>query len=243
MRNRELPAGNINQVTHGRPVNGYVNGNSTGSQRNPNNNCYTYFDNNLNASMTMPLARQGSQPTPAGSSRPNKAHHTRMHPQMHPPWSMASNSPYQSPHAPGRVGANTPMIARGQAPFNSPYPQRHQGVPQRMMPPGPHENQLPNPRMSQYCQQPLAQPSPDISWDVIRQGQYGQAVQTGNQGTREPRLNITSTRKFHSFQDLFRTVLAKARDRSATQHDSSGHISSDAQCYLSQPSKHLQAAR
>ncbi|KAK8929943.1 hypothetical protein VCV18_002609 [Metarhizium anisopliae] len=48
--------------------------------------------------------------------------------------------------------------------------------------------------MSQYCQQPLAQPSPDISWDVIRQGQYGQAVQTGNQGTREPRLNIASRR-------------------------------------------------
>ncbi|QLI64170.1 uncharacterized protein G6M90_00g008260 [Metarhizium brunneum] len=189
MRNRELPAGNINQVTqYGRPVNGYVNVNSTGSQRNPNHNYHALVNHNLNASAMMPFAGQGSQPTPAGSSRP------KMHPQMHPPWSMASNSPYQSPHAPGRVGANTPMIARGQAPFNSPYPQQYQPPPQRMMPPGPHENQLPNRRMAQYYQRPLAQPSPDISRDVIRQGQYGQAVQTGDQGTREPRLNITSTR-------------------------------------------------
>ncbi|KIE01136.1 hypothetical protein MAJ_02993, partial [Metarhizium majus ARSEF 297] len=194
MRNRELPAGNINLVTHGRPVNGYVNVNSTGSQRNLNDDSYTFVDSNLNASITMPYTYQGSQPTPAGSSRPNKAYLVQMHPQIHAQWSMARNSQYQSPHAPGRAGANTPMIARGQAPFNSPYPQRYLGLPQRMMPPGPHENQLPNRRMPQYCQPPLAQPSPDVPRDVIRQGQYGQAVQTGDQGAREPRLNITSTR-------------------------------------------------
>ncbi|KAG8419292.1 hypothetical protein J3458_004174 [Metarhizium acridum] len=187
MRNMELPAGNTNQATYSRPVNGYVNVNK--SQRSPNSN----YNNIVNASPNpgpMPCAHRESQPTPTGGGRPNNTYQMQTHPQ----WFMADNSPYQNSYAPGRVGANTPRVPRGQAPFNPPCPQGYPGLPQQAMPPGPHENQRPNRRMPQYDQSPSAQRSADVPWDMIQQGKYRQAVPTGDQATREPHLNMTRTR-------------------------------------------------